>query len=268
MAVIFILFLGGVLFVVISKNVYKFKRGETFTELAIKLGKYGLQQEQKSLIHDFVPYYAGLSPKLKLRFEQRVAYFMQVKEFAGCDGIEPTLEMRTLISAIAIKITFGFKEFTLPHFHTIFVHPEEYYSPYTNHYHKGEVNLKGHIRLSWNNFTDGLADHHDGLNLAVHEFAHAVYFENSINNNHYHFIHPQKLRKWHALAAIEIEAMNSNEDHFIREYGATNLSEFFAVSTEHFFEQPFEYREKHPELYKTMASIYRQDPRRFLKTRS
>ena len=43
-------------------------------------------------------------------------------------------------------------------------------------------------------------------------------------------------------------------------YGATNPAEFFAVTTEAFFERPRALRAKQPELYAELAHFYRQDP--------
>src|SRR5947199_380204 len=43
-------------------------------------------------------------------------------------------------------------------------------------------------------------------------------------------------------------------------YGATNPAEFFAVSTEAFFERPFALRSRHPKLYAELQRYFRQDP--------
>jgi len=43
-------------------------------------------------------------------------------------------------------------------------------------------------------------------------------------------------------------------------YGATNPSEFFAVVTETFFEQPRALKRKHPALFAQLQGFYRQDP--------
>jgi Mlc titration factor MtfA (ptsG expression regulator) len=43
-------------------------------------------------------------------------------------------------------------------------------------------------------------------------------------------------------------------------YGATNPAEFFAVSTEAFFERPYALRARHPKLYAELQSYFRQDP--------
>jgi Mlc titration factor MtfA (ptsG expression regulator) len=47
-------------------------------------------------------------------------------------------------------------------------------------------------------------------------------------------------------------------------YGATNPAEFFAVSTESFFEKPAVLQKRHPELYAALKSFYRQDPAELL----
>ena len=46
----------------------------------------------------------------------------------------------------------------------------------------------------------------------------------------------------------------------IDDYGATNQAEFFATSTECFFELPIEMREDMPQWYDVLARFYRLDP--------
>jgi len=46
-------------------------------------------------------------------------------------------------------------------------------------------------------------------------------------------------------------------------YGATNPAEFFAVASEHFFEQAILLRRFHPDLYELLRDFYRQDPIRW-----
>jgi Mlc titration factor MtfA (ptsG expression regulator) len=40
-------------------------------------------------------------------------------------------------------------------------------------------------------------------------------------------------------------------------YGATNATEFFAVISEYFFEQPDLLKANHPDLYKMLEKIYK-----------
>jgi Mlc titration factor MtfA (ptsG expression regulator) len=46
----------------------------------------------------------------------------------------------------------------------------------------------------------------------------------------------------------------------LREYGATNPGEFFAVATEAFFGRALDFRDHEPELHRPLVAFYRQDP--------
>jgi hypothetical protein len=47
---------------------------------------------------------------------------------------------------------------------------------------------------------------------------------------------------------------------FLSAYGATDESEFFAVATEQFFDQPLLMIKNAPDLYRVLKEYYRQDP--------
>ena len=46
-------------------------------------------------------------------------------------------------------------------------------------------------------------------------------------------------------------------------YGGTNPAEFFAVSTEAFFERPFALQARRPELFEELQRYYNVDPRQW-----
>ena len=91
--------------------------------------------------------------------------------------------MTAMIASSAIQLTFGLPKINLKHFERILIYPDEYYSTINKQYHKGEVNprLKA-IVVSWKAFVAGYADPHDGINLGLHEMAHALKLENIIKN--------------------------------------------------------------------------------------
>lgn len=223
---------------------------------------------QIEALESHFPFYHTLSATEQVRFRKRLAYFMRRKRFVAYEGLDLFDSMKALICAEAIRITFGLKYFLLPHFKVIRVFPKEYYSEITQKYHKGEVNIKGAITFAWSSFAEGIVLPNDGVNVAIHEFAHAVYFENFIKNREYLFIDPELLRIWNEFAKLEMPQMKRDESHFIRAYGSTNIDEFFAVSTEHFFEQPEDFEREHDDLYLLLTKIYNQDPAKRLRTHS
>lgn len=261
--IFFILFVGmAFTAVVISRSVPKTKtdRYNKAYRKAILRGEMGLTVSQRETLSLHCPYYIELDEEDKREFERRLAYFMASKHFIAHHGLDLFDAMKALICAEAIKITFGLDKFVLPHFRVINIYPQEYYSKITGAHHKGDINLRGAISLAWTSIKEGIVDPFDGVNVAIHEFAHAVYFENFIKNEHYLFIDARLLQEWNKLAEKEMPNVRGNDDHFIRRYGSTNKDEFFAVSTEHFFEQPLQFKEEHPELFELLVKIYNQNP--------
>jgi Mlc titration factor MtfA (ptsG expression regulator) len=60
------------------------------------------------------------------------------------------------------------------------------------------------------------------------------------------------------------EQVQSGDSPVLREYGATNPAEFFAVATECFFGKPLAMLQQYPELYQEMKWYYHQDPAQWL----
>jgi hypothetical protein len=53
---------------------------------------------------------------------------------------------------------------------------------------------------------------------------------------------------------------NAGTPSVLDPYGATNLSEFFAVATEAFFERPSALAAEYPALFGQLKAMYRVDP--------
>ena len=72
-------------------------------------------------------------------------------------------------------------------------------------------------------------------------------------------------RKWNEVMTAEynrlVRASEEGRATILDEYGATSPAEFFAVSTECFFEQPRELSEFHPDLFDCLLLFYKTDPR-------
>jgi hypothetical protein len=73
-------------------------------------------------------YYQKISPAGKDRFCQRILKFIADKNFSGMAGLSITNEMKIMVSALAIQISFGMKSFSFPFFHTICIYPGVFYS--------------------------------------------------------------------------------------------------------------------------------------------
>lgn len=219
-----------------------------------------LATEDRETLQRWSPFYAKLDPAGRKRFERRVKELVFEKEWVG-KGVVVTREMRTRIAATAAQVCFGFDRLLLLHFQRILVFPGSYINRRTGNRHQGEVMpARGTIVLSWSHFVEGDAVPTDGHNVGLHEMAHALWFENTIENQEDDFFRPAELEAWKAMAAAQIGRIQQGTDHFLEAYAATNQAEFFAVAAEHFFERPVEFSSSLPELYRQLAQLLRQDP--------
>lgn len=211
-------------------------------------------------IRKYNTFYQRLPVESRRRFERKVKEFIHYKEFIPRNLTEVTDEMKALIASAAVQLTFGLPDVTLLHFDKILVYPNNYYSVINRQYHKGEVNPRmGAIVVSWHAFVEGFADPNDGVNLGLHEMAHALKLENIIQNGEEHFLDLEEYTKWIEQAGIEIKKIREGKESIFRQYASVDEDEFFAVCMELYFEQPHKLFEYNSELYKILSNLLHQD---------
>lgn len=220
-----------------------------------------LQRKYKQILKKHFAFYNQLSSRNKIKFEHKVQRFIYLKEFIPRQIDQVTDEMKVLISACAVQLTFGFPNVFLSHFKRILVYPDEYYSTINKQYHKGEVNPRLQaIVLSWRHFVDGYIDLKDGRNLGLHEMAHALHLEDRVLNGEVDFLNKEAMKHWFILAGQEIERINNGQSRMFRDYAGTNQDEFFSVAIENFFERPEQFQEQMPKLYDNLVLLLNQNP--------
>lgn len=185
-------------------------------------------------------------------------------EFVPRD-IELTRAMKAIISCGASQIVFGLESrSSLTYFEKIIVYPDYYNSRYTHKMHKGEVNPGFRlIVFSWRGVREGLDRPDDGLNLLLHEFAHALWLEHKLMQHQYTVLDADLIENFEKLAEEEMHTLRAQENHFLRRYAFENIEEFFAVTVENFFERPREFSAQLPHLYAILTKILNQDPLQF-----
>ncbi|WKK82690.2 zinc-dependent peptidase [Marivirga arenosa] len=224
-----------------------------------------LNQDQVRKLKKYSPYFRKLKHKHQREFMWRVSQFIAAKSFVPRGMKEVTEEMKVVVAALSVQITFGLPRIYLSHFKRILIYPDSYYSTINNQYHKGEVNPRfGIIVLSWKNLVSGIANETDGINLGIHELAHAIHLENRIHNTEFGFIDQALWDEYSNLAQYEMMKINTGEPTFFREVGGVDHYEFFAVLLENFFERPKALKNYSPKLYHKTCLLLRQDPLKLL----
>ncbi|WP_192348292.1 zinc-dependent peptidase [Algoriphagus sp. Y33] len=237
-------------------------------ELRILFGRIRLTKLEVQILEQQFPYYGRLSEKHKREFREKLQVILTVKSFIGRAGVRVvTQEMKILIGATIVMVTFGWRNLRLSHFSKILIYPDTYYSNISKQYHRGEVNPRhGLIVLSWNCFLDGMENEKDGVNLGIHEVAHALKLENQIHyNDEFEFFNPEAFRSFQNAAKEEVIRINAGDITVFRSNGGINEDEFFAVALETFFEKPHEFFGYNPELYGSLVRLMQQDPRVWVK---
>jgi Mlc titration factor MtfA (ptsG expression regulator) len=211
------------------------------------------------ILQTHIPYYRKLTAAGKKWFFYRLDNFIQQKEFIGMEGLVVTAEMKAVITAPAIQLTFGLKNFSLDTINTIEVHPDTFYSRFHREKLKGVTTGTGVLAVSWKDIQEGYRIEDDRTNLGLHEMAHALKLT-VVRHFGYDMNFASYLENWLAISLDEFLLMKNEEGTFMRSYGGTNTQEFFAVAVEHFFEVPAEFKEALPDIYNHLCILLNQDP--------
>ncbi len=210
-----------------------------------------LKASEVSILKQQFPFYNKLTEKEQRYFEHRVASFIKDKKFVGREGLKVTEEMKVLISATAVMLTFGFRDYFIGLIDKVFVYPQEFYSLANDDYHKGEFNPRLEtLVLSWEDFKKGFLVDDDNINLGIHEFAHAIHLNSTKERDVSSTIFSDSFKEITDLLSndesLRERVINSK---YFRDYGYTNQYEFLAVIVENFIETPQEFKSQFPEIY-------------------
>jgi Mlc titration factor MtfA (ptsG expression regulator) len=129
-----------------------------------------LNEKQKRILKQQFTFYNKLTKKEQGYFEHRVASFINDKDFIGRDELVISEDIKILISATAVMLTFGFRDFYIGLISKIVVYPNAFYSNTNKAFHKGEFNPKlATLVISWEDFKKGFSNEKDNINLGIHE---------------------------------------------------------------------------------------------------
>lgn len=230
-------------------------------------------------IKNNVAFFTRLSASDQAELLDDVQIFLAEKSFEGCAGQEITDEVRVTIAVQACLLLLHRKTDYFPRLLTILVYPSTYLAddqrPITaeiweegKSHRAGETaRTMGSMVLAWDAVKSGAADPSDGKNVVLHEFAHQLDYENFAADGTPALATRQQQLAWREVMRTEFASLRAAEatgiPTLLDTYGAMNSAEFFAVSTEAFFERPLRLRSQHPRLYSELQNYFRQDPVQF-----
>lgn len=222
-----------------------------------------------------MPAFARLPADLQLQLKKHVQVLLAEKPFIGCAGLVVTAEMRVLIAAQAALLLLNRRADYFAKLRQILIYPGAFVvsrstpddSGLTHDTRRalaGESWQQGQVLLSWDDVVAGAADPSDGHNVVIHEFAHQLDQERGRANGAPWLGRRDGYASWATVLNAEYRALQQRlartEPGVIDAYAATDPAEFFAVVSEHFFEQPVLLAAAHPALYGQLVQCYRTDP--------
>ncbi len=209
------------------------------------------------------PFYANLSALDKEKFLVRLKSFVWRIAWVEAGGMRIDDRVRVVIAAAAVRLALNLDEDIYYRLSEVVVYPSHYVHPDRDGVIFGEAHAWGTVVLSWDAVLQGLANPEDGHDTATHEFAHVLDRNTGDFNGTPELRAREHYRAWAVVLSERYERLRDGkraERRVLRDYGATNEAEFFAVATESFFERPRQMAELTPDLYDEMARFYGVDP--------
>lgn len=224
------------------------------------------QNDWSLFLQKNVSFYCRLSDSDKTCFEQRCILFWQSTKIEGSQDVEVTDKDKLLVAASAIIPVWSFTDWHYFNIKSVILLPglfnENYQYGMPDSRISGMVGtgaMAGKMALSKPDLHHGFSNEADKKNVGIHEFVHLIDMADGQTDGF-----PERVTQYEYCAPWfefvhhkinEIDDGNSN----INDYGATNSAEFFAVTSEYFFERPKMLKRKHPKLYEYLSAFYQQN---------
>src|SRR5690606_28651911 len=179
------------------------------------------------------------------------------KEVINRAGRTVKHEMKEIISARSIMLTFENRLFYIGLISKIIVNPKQNYSQTNGNNPKSEFNPKLEtLVLSWEDFKKGFDDERDNLNLGIHEFTHAIHLNSIKERDISSVIFSDSFNELAAMLSSEDGLRNRlMASEYFRKYAFTNQFEFLAVAIENFIETPRDFKAEFPEIYSKVKQM-------------
>lgn len=217
----------------------------------------------------------GLSRSERAKLLTWVTEFCEQKNWEGCQGLDLRDEMKLRIAGEAGLLVLGWSDgFYFPAVRSVLVYPDRFVAPHRMNIGsglhiesesplEGQAWHRGPVIISWIDVIE--PDRGTPHNLVVHEFAHQL---DMLNGGNADGMPPLPLAdepRWmqvnrHAMAQLKRKC-ELGQYSVLDCYGCEQPAEFFAVSSEAFFEAPHELADEFPELFEQLAGFYKSDPR-------
>ena len=208
-----------------------------------------LSEPMAAMLMKYFPFYKKLSAANKKRFRSRTQMYLEARGFygkLGGDDDPVPHDIKTIISANVVMMTFGKKDFILDPFERVFLYLQAFPSPqFPEHIHASEIEIEDNVVIfSAEHITYSFREPSKYYNIILHEYAKAYKFV------HKEFDYPEfDGRIWDGFSKdVILKFMNLPD------------VEAYPVSVNFFFYYPEKFKEVLPDVYEKYKTIFNLDP--------
>jgi Mlc titration factor MtfA (ptsG expression regulator) len=210
-----------------------------------------------------VPFFSELAPPDREYFLELLKVFVWEKHFIPANEMMITDEVKVVIGAAAVRLVLRLDLSYYNRLTEIIVYPDHFVDSERDGVIFGEAQDWGTVALSWRAVVDGLKNPDDGHDTATHEFAHVLDRADGAFDGTPELRAMGHYAPWARVMSENFLALRAGKRRLrrvVRNYGAQNEAEFFAVATEAFYEKPEQMKKRTPELYEELSRFFGVDP--------
>lgn len=222
-----------------------------------------LPENYKELLEDYVLFYRKLDEADKEKFEKRIEKFLIDVKITGVNAEVEDLDL-LLIASGAIIPVFQFPDWQYINLQEVLLYPgsfnEDFDQGGLDRYIAGMVGtgaMQHKMILTKWQLRQGFINNNDTHNTAIHEFVHLIdKMDGTMDGVPEIILERKYVQQWKNVMDSTTWQMRTYGSD-INLYAATSHTEFFAVVSEYFFEQPELLQANHSELYQMLRLIYK-----------
>ncbi|MEW5825827.1 MAG: M90 family metallopeptidase [Candidatus Bipolaricaulota bacterium] len=229
----------------------------------------------RELLDRGVPIVRNLLPADRAELEGGIQVFLAEKRFEGAGGFAIDDEVRVVVAAHASLLLLHRPDAEYSKLLSVIVYPGEFLAHIEEQdeagliwedeeTRAGESWSLGSLVLSWSDVLEDREDPNGELNVILHEFAHQLDAENGEMDGLPPLADGELREAWPVVMHKAFEDLRrragAGRATALDPYAAEHPSEFFAVATEVFFQQPRRLLAAYPEVYRLLTRYYLQDP--------
>ena len=239
------------------------------------LARHPLSEQCWARVRQRLPILDGISEEQDQLLRERAVLFLHHKRLNPMPGLTLHSEDRLRLAALAQLPLLGLAELNwYQGFHEIIVYPDDFISPQRQRdasgvehewdaEHSGEAWQQGPVILAWPGVQSSAS--WDGYNLVIHELAHKLDMLDGTANGLPPLHSNMSIADWASAMQQAFDSLNEQLEQdpeaqtAIDPYAAESPAEFFAVTSEYFFNAPDLLADSFPAVYQQLRLFYRQD---------